>query len=82
MEGHSSGRIDCKHAGAQLDVILECRDWICNYLQVGYLFFSVSFKRYWFEIRIRHFVLLVIAKHSCFPVLFFVFLRQEMAIAC
>lgn len=51
MEGHSSGTIDCKHAGAQRDVILECPDWICNNIQVGYLYFSVIQNVFcvWFE---------------------------------
>lgn len=43
MEGHSSGTIDCKQAGAHRDVILECPDWICKNLQVG-RWFLASFK--------------------------------------
>lgn len=41
MEGQSSGTIDCRHAGAHCDVILECPDRIWNNLQVGSLFMKL-----------------------------------------
>lgn len=54
MEGHSSGMIDYKHAGAQRNIILKCLDWICNNLQVGwFLLFNGIQRKLWFRF-LRH----------------------------
>lgn len=54
MEGHSSGMIDYKHAGARRNIILECLDWICNNIQVGwFLLFNGIQRKLWFRF-LRH----------------------------